>query len=397
MKNKKLAAAILCGAMLAALPMPAFADNATLTSNSYATSDDIGIEWTTGTSTYNQKISVAVEWEGTDGSYVDAGSTYTWDAATKKYTAVDETGLAAKEVEKPSMQITVTNNSNVYVDYTVTYASESGWENSFKDGNCENGSAAKTNTTYANDAGTLVAASTYYYQLADETMPNSDKPANANAANKNTATYVSDFNLSNNELKALHGELNDQGGYAMVGYYTVTVKTTNTENLTFTNQGSKTLSASDLLDSTGAVNYTYNGKTYTAYNGYISAAADSSWYDAMAFVQMLNENRVAPDGKTWGTSGDNAGTWRLLSNQVEALAWFACDGTVNAIPDYNVICVWTSLEGYRDEIGNCAYFFDWWQYAGDYYGCIDYEEKNLGAFETNQYSFLVVWEAASAA
>lgn len=82
------------------------------------------------------------------------------------------------------------------------------------------------------------------------------------------------------------------GNYTDTITFTATLKEKVTD-FTMTNEGNKTLSTADL----GAPSaFTVNGKTYYAYNAFISKTSGSNWQNAQEFVKMLNDNKY--DGHT---------------------------------------------------------------------------------------------------
>lgn len=81
--------------------------------------------------------------------------------------------------------------------------------------------------------------------------------------------------------------------------------------LTGSSASGKKLTSIDLLATTDKSTFTYNGREYTAYNGFIGKTSGANWYDAQAFVKQLNDNSV--DGCT---------SWTLLSNADMAFEWW---------------------------------------------------------------------------
>lgn len=117
--------------------------------------------------------------------------------------------------------------------------------------------------------------------------------------------------------------------------------------LTGTDAVGKVLKASELLKAEKK-NFEYGGKTYTAYNGYISKTAGANFADAQGFVAVLNN--VELDGRTGG--------WTLLTNADMAYNWWlSTDSAVNmgASSVGGLEFVWSGVEsGDRGYCWNCS-------------------------------------------
>lgn len=109
--------------------------------------------------------------------------------------------------------------------------------------------------------------------------------------------------------------------------------------LTMKNASGETLAAADLGDPSA---FTVNGKTYYAYNAFISKTSGSSWQNAMDFVKMLNDNVY-----------DGHNDW-ILINDVDKAAKKSAIGTAweekyGSTDRGYVIYLWSSVEDYEAE------------------------------------------------
>ena len=114
---KKRFATLLAIAMLASMPVTAFAAEAT---NTGTTPTEITVNgtYTPGVAAVDEKISVDITWDAMDFTY-SAPSEGTWNPATHTYDGATEGGWSNN-----TPAITVTNHSNVAVNATLGFTAD---------------------------------------------------------------------------------------------------------------------------------------------------------------------------------------------------------------------------------------------------------------------------------
>ena len=94
---------------------------------------------------------IEIDWNMTSGNYALDGDVYKWDAKNKKYVKNTNENSSLKKVNDATCSITITNQSNDAIDYSINYQSGKGIKSSEK-----TASGVKTGTLNAMVDGTEI-------------------------------------------------------------------------------------------------------------------------------------------------------------------------------------------------------------------------------------------------
>lgn len=192
--------------------------------------------------------------------------------------------VEVKAATNNSFTITVPANVNIY---------NNGW-NSI-------GTVNVAGTIATDKKITVSIATANDFKLKNET----NEVAYTIKKTSNAAAAITSLDFAANDVNATGGASQSIGAYVEsftgkpAGNYTDTITFTAklevSKDFEMTNVSGKVMKTVDLGT---PVTFTVNGKTYYAYNDFIWRTAGSSWNDAVAFVNLLNENEY-DEHKDW--------------------------------------------------------------------------------------------------